>query len=71
MLLIYQTERNRSGVWGALALASAKGMSPSYRGNCFIRLRKPAHSMGLRSSGQRIPDIKWKIRNINSNQAVL
>lgn len=67
MLLIYQTERNRHTVWGAKALASATERchqvtmataSLGFQGT-------PAHRKGLRSSGQRILNIKQEIRNIN------
>lgn len=45
MLLIYQTERSRHRVWGAMALASAIGMSPGYHGNCLIRFPGDASAL--------------------------
>lgn len=45
---------------------SYRRMSLGYHGNCLIRLPRDARtSHGLRSSGQRIPNIKREIRNIN------
>ena len=66
MLLIYQRE---TGTWfGELrALASAtEGCHWVTMATASLGFQgTPEHRMGLRSSGQRIPNIKWEIRNIN------